>query len=89
MFIIEDDFHAEHVITGLDSFDEAMRPLRDWSEIKWGKPPHQPPCADSLDCHRAYHIVEFDDLRIPWRELSRVVALEMSESGARWLRDDE
>ena len=45
MFAIEDDWHAELMMTELDSFDEAMQQLRDWATIPWDQVPNRAPCT--------------------------------------------
>jgi hypothetical protein len=83
MFVIEDELHAEH--NGqFASFEQAIAELRRRATIPWDKAPNTAPCMSWKTCGRAYVVIEFDDSRLPWKELRRVPLFEVSASGVKW-----
>ena len=57
IYIIEDDFHAEHV-EKFPSFELALTRLQEFSKITWGEFPNIAPCTNGLNCRRDYIIKE-------------------------------
>jgi hypothetical protein len=84
MFVIEDEFHAEHD-GRYASFDDAIAELRRRATIPWDQPPNAAPCMSWETCRREYVVIEFDESQSPWKELRRVPVLEMSADGVKWL----
>nr|WP_298931318.1 hypothetical protein [uncultured Erythrobacter sp.] len=82
MFMIEDGFHAEH-IGFYSTRKEAEIELRRIAEVPWESEPNICPCG-ALDCHRIYHIVEFNASTEPWTKLSNEKVLQVSAKGAIW-----
>ena len=85
MFIIEDELHAEHQDGTFGSFEEALAELKRRANLPWDQAPNVAPCTSWRTCGRNYEIIEFDDSTSPWKQLSRVPALEISAKGAKWL----
>jgi len=85
MFIIEDERHAEPQEGRFASFQEALVELKRRAALPWDQAPNVAPCTSWRTCGRKYEIVEFDDSTLPWKQLSRVPALEVSANGAKWL----
>ena len=83
MFIIEDERHAEHD-GRFATFEQALVELRRRAAIPWNEEPNVAPCTGWQTCGRDYAIVEFDDSKMPWKEIRRVPALQLSDAGARW-----
>ena len=83
MFVIEDeihcDWHGQYA-----SFEDAIGELRRRATLPWHEPPNAAPCMSSKTCGREYVIIEFDDSRLPWKELQRVPILEVSAAGVKW-----
>jgi len=80
---IEDELHAEPQ-GEYPSLDEAMAELRRRASIAWDESPNVAPCSSWRTCGRNYEIVEYDDTQMPWKELRRVPALEISASAVVW-----
>jgi hypothetical protein len=85
MFIIEDELHAEHQDGTFASFEQALAELKRRAALPWDQAPNVAPCTSWRTCGRNYEIIEFDDSALPWKQLSRVPALEVSAKGAKWL----
>ena len=84
MFVIEDERHAE--IQGrFPDRQSALAELRRRAIIPWDQEPNTPPCTNWHACGRVYELIEYDDSTQPWAELSRVIVLEVSATGARWV----
>ncbi len=62
-----------------------MAELQRLSMIAWNEAPNLAPCKSADTCGRSYELIEYADAKRPWRELSRVVALEISKQGTVWL----
>ena len=86
MFVIEDDIHAE-MHGQYSSFDEALDELRRRAGIPWDEAPNVAPCTNWKNCGRQYVVIEYDDSRRPWRELRRVLVLEVCAAGVKWASD--
>lgn len=83
MIVIEDDLHADqhgHFM----SFDDAVAELKRRAGIAWDEEPNRAPCEGWQTCGRSYWIVEYDESALPWSELRRVKALEVSLRGIAW-----
>jgi hypothetical protein len=83
MFVIEDELHAEPQ-GEFESYEDALDELRRRAAMPWDRPPNVAPCTSWRTCGRTYEVVEYDARQTPWRELQRVLVLEMSAAGARW-----
>ena len=86
MFVIEDEAHAEPQEGRFQTRQEAITELRRRATISWNEVPNRAPCTNWPNCGRRYELVEYDDTELPWKELSRVVVLNISASGVRWLK---
>lgn len=84
MFIIEDENHAEWQEGEYASFQAAIAELKRRADLPWDQLPNVAPCVSWKTCGRNYEIVEFDDSRRPWKEISRVLALEISAKCVLW-----
>lgn len=83
MFVIEDEIHCDwHGQYG--NFDDAVAELRRRATLPWDQPPNAAPCTSSKTCGREYVIIEFDDSSLPWKELRRVPAFDVSAAGVKW-----
>jgi hypothetical protein len=88
MFVIEDERHAE--IQGqFDGFQQAIAELMRRATIPWNEAPNRAPCTDWETCGRTYEVIEYDDSHLPWKELRRVIVLDISSSGVKWSSDFE
>ena len=85
MFKIEDERHAEHQPGEFISLAAAAAELRRLSELPWDQAPNVAPCTNWRNCGRTYEVVEYDVSATPWKELSRVTALEVRAVGVKWL----
>jgi hypothetical protein len=83
MFVIVDEVHAEWC-GQFHTFEQALADLETRSRISWDCKPNVPPCTSWGTCRRRYVIVEFDDSREPWRQISRTPVLTVSSKGASW-----
>jgi hypothetical protein len=83
MFLIEDEIHAEHQ-GQFASFDEAMVELRRRAEVPWDQLPNVAPCTNWKNCGREYVVIEYDDSHVPWKEIRRVLVVDLSASGVKW-----
>lgn len=83
VFVIEDERHAEPQ-GQFASFDQALAELKDRAAIPWDQRPNVAPCTNWCNCGRTYEIIEYDDSRLPWKELRRVAVLDVSASGIKW-----
>ena len=83
MFVIEDDLHAEPQ-GKYARFEDVVAELRRRSQIPWDETPNQAPCMGWRTCGRSYEVIEYDETQIPWMELRRLLALEVSSAGVRW-----
>ena len=81
--MIEDEAHAEPQ-GNFQSRGEAIAELRRRAAIPWNEAPNLAPCTSWKTCGRRYELVEYDGSAEPWRELSRVPALEISARGISW-----
>ena len=86
MFVIEDEHHAEWVGQFPDR-EQAMLELRRLAGVPWDTAPNVAPCTSWRTCGRSYELIEYDDSREPWLQLSRVPMVETSAAGVRWLRE--
>ena len=85
MFKIEDERHAEPQPGEFLSLAAAAVELRRLSTLPWDQAPNVAPCTNWRTCGRTYEVVEYDVSGLPWEELKRVTALEVSAEGAKWL----
>jgi hypothetical protein len=83
MFLIEDEIHADHH-GQFGSFELAVAELRRRAAIPWDQAPNVAPCVSWKTCERDYVVIEYDDSRLPWKELQRVAVLNISASGVTW-----
>ncbi|MDY7395103.1 hypothetical protein UMM65_07605 [Aureibaculum sp. 2210JD6-5] len=84
MFQIEDESHAELQMGKFNSYKDAINELKRRAEIPWSEKPNRCPCTSWETCGRNYVIIEYDDSRIPWKELNRYSVLEISAKGIKW-----
>jgi len=84
MYVLEDEWHAEHVGEFVTR-SEALAELRRRAGVPWSEPPNVAPCTNWQTCGRNYELIEYDDATVPWRELGREAALEVSAAGVNWL----
>jgi hypothetical protein len=82
-FVIEDELHAEPQ-GEFSSLEQALQELKRRATISWDQPPNVAPCASWATCGRNYAVIEYDDSQAPWKELSRIPVLEVSEAGVKW-----
>ena len=85
MFIIEDEWHAETQNGEFATRQDAIAELERRATIPWDEEPNQAPCVNWRTCGRKYVLIEYDDSQTPWRELSRLDALEVSAAELKWL----
>jgi hypothetical protein len=83
MFVIEDEMHSEPA-GQFRTLPEAMAELERRAKIPWNEEPNRCPCTNWRNCGRRYEVIEYDDAPTPWRELSRILRLEISQGGVRW-----
>jgi hypothetical protein len=83
MFVVEDEFHAEH-LGQYASLDEAIAEVRRLAQIPWDQAPNTAPCMSWRTCGREYVVIEFDDSQLPWNELRRIPVFEISAKGINW-----
>lgn len=83
MFIIEDERHAEPM-GSFPTLDKANEELRRLAQIPWDEEPNRAPCMGWQKCGRTYEIVEYDAANVPWKELRRSLALEITAAGFVW-----
>ena len=83
IFVIEDNFHAEWC-GKFPSFSKAFDELEERAEIPWNSKPNKCPCSNWENCHREYHIIEFDNSVEPWKEIKRIPVMEISSNGVKW-----
>ena len=84
MFVIEDEWHAEQV-GEFSTREQAINELRRLAAVPWDQTPNHAPCTNCEACGRRYEMIEYDATTVPWRELERTPALEVSTSGVSWL----
>jgi hypothetical protein len=84
MFVIEDEWHAEH-IGEFGSNAEALATLKRLAETSWDQPPNLCPCSSWRTCGRRYRIIEYDTSRTPWKQISNDAFLEVSAKETVWL----
>jgi hypothetical protein len=85
MIVIEDEWHAEHV-GEFATKGEALAELHRLATVPWDAPPNVAPCMSWRTCGRRYELIEYDDTVVPWRQLDREPALEITQNGPNWLR---
>ena len=86
LYAIEDEAHAEWC-SQHHTYDEAVSRLRELAAIPWDQTPNAPPCSNWRTCGRRYEVVEFDTSVLPWEEVRRMPALEISSRGVRWEKE--
>ncbi len=86
MFVIEDEVQSEPQEGRFQTRQQAITELRRRAAISWNEVPNRAPCTNWLNCGRRYELVEYDDTELPWKELSRVLMLNISAAGVRWVR---
>jgi hypothetical protein len=86
LFAIDDDMHSDR-LGEFATRAEAWAEVRRLAALPFDQEPNLPPCTKGAACRRAYEIVEYDDTRTPWREISRVFVVELTAAGARWQHD--
>jgi hypothetical protein len=84
MFVIEDERHAEVQEGRFSKRQDAISELKNRAKISWDEHPNVAPCTNWSNCGRSYELIEYDDSTMPWTELSRGLALEISADGVRW-----
>lgn len=84
MFKIEDEIHAESLDGKIETFEQAMEILKERAEIPYAEKPNKCPCINWENCERQYHIIEYDDRSIPWKELGRQKVITISAKGIKW-----
>ena len=84
IFVIEDELHAEQIGEFL-SLDSAIAELRRLAAKPWDEAPNRAPCLSWEGCGRHYELVEYDLSTVPWGEISRVSALNVSKAESPWL----
>jgi hypothetical protein len=81
--VIEDELHAE--LQGeFACFEDAVAELKHRSHLAWDESPNRAPCVGWKTCGRKYEVIEYNNDFSPWRELRRVLVLEVSASGITW-----
>lgn len=88
MVIIEDEAHAEPQ-GEFSSIGDAVSELKRRADIPWDEYPNRAPCMSWRTCGRRYEIVEYDNSHLPWTELRRIAALDVSAAGVVWATDAE
>ena len=83
MFVIEDEIHCDWH-GQYSSYDDAVAELIRRAALPWDRPPNAAPCMSSKTCGREYVIIEFDDSRLPWKEIRRVPVFDVSAAGVKW-----
>jgi hypothetical protein len=83
MFAIEDEAHAEPQ-GEYATYEDAVAELRRRAAIAWDQRPNVAPCSSWKTCGRRYEVVKYDTATTPWRELERVLVLEVSAAGVEW-----
>jgi hypothetical protein len=84
MFIIEDDFHAEHLPGKYATLPEAAAALNALARVPWGEGLNLPPCKTGPDCTRTYVIIEYDPRTVPWRTVQTLPGFNISAEGITW-----
>ena len=84
MFVLEDEAHAEQQ-GQFETFEDALAELRRRANVPWDREPNVAPCTSWRTCGRRYEIIEYDAGATPWRELRRVLVLEVSAAGTNWV----
>jgi hypothetical protein len=88
MIVIEDTNHCDWVAE-FETLREAMAELMYLSSVPWDRPPNKCPCRSWQKCERAYTLVEFDDPQGNHKPLRRLLVLNVSRHGAKWVGDVE
>ena len=88
MFKIEDEWHAELQEGDYPSLAAAAAELRRLADIPWDQSPNVAPCTSWRTCGRRYEVVEYDTSADPWRQIQRLVVLEIDSRGIRWIAPD-
>ena len=83
MFVIEDEAHAEPQ-GQFASFEKAIVELQRRAIVPWNQDPNRAPCTNWRSCGRKYEVIEYDDSHAPWREVQRMLVLEVSAAGVKW-----
>ena len=84
MFIVYDELHAEPQKGKFDTFEAALELLKERSTIPWNEKPNKCPCSSWETCERLYHIIEYDDSIVPWKELNNQEVLTISAKEIKW-----
>jgi|HubBroStandDraft_3_1064219.scaffolds.fasta_scaffold284358_1 hypothetical protein len=85
MFAIYDEAHAELQDGRFRTRQQAIAELQRRAAIPWDEEPNRAPCTNWQNCGRRYELVEYDERTLPWIELSRCLALDISVAGAQWV----
>lgn len=88
MFIIEDEMHSEIQKGEYKTFEEAFNELERRANIPWDESPNRCPCTNWKNCERIYHIIEYDDSQIYWKEVNRWHILTISADGVIWEEEE-
>jgi len=83
LYVIEDELHAEFQ-GEYSTIERAFAELKRRAEIPWDEIPNRAPCKSWRKCGRSYELIEYDDSQTPYREVRRLLALEISETGIKW-----
>jgi hypothetical protein len=86
MFIIEDEIHSE-LMGEFESFEKALLELKRISKTPWDQEPNRAPCTSWKTCGRSYEIIEFDNSKIPWKEIRRSYILEIKQNKIKWEKE--
>jgi hypothetical protein len=84
LFIVEDEMHAERM-GEFSTLGEAWAEVQRLAALPFDRRPNLPPCTKGAACRRTYEITEYDDRQAPWREISRILAVELTANGAAWM----
>ncbi len=75
-FLIEDSGHAEQ-IGEYTSLVDAWNRIIELSKIPWDEVPNIAPCSSWNTCGREYEIIEYQNDKLPWVEIRRIMALKI------------
>ncbi|HET9908027.1 MAG TPA: hypothetical protein VFQ23_15355 [Anaerolineales bacterium] len=85
VFVIKDERHAEIQEGVFEQLSDVLDELERRATIAWDERPNRAPCPNWEKCGRNYEIVKYDQSSVPWMELRKTAALEISANGINWL----
>ena len=88
MLIIEDESHCETQGEYPD-FKRSLEELRRRAKIPWDQEPNRAPCTSWRTCGRRYQVIEGNETTSGWKELRRIIIVEISAEGIKWEGDFE